>query len=171
MNTRIGRIFHGQPVARSGPVGGDICVLLFSSSSGECHWMLLILTDGDKGTRMHAVRDDDTNMWSYDTAPYKWKGSARLRVTLKIGSLNMTGMTVAKAVETCRSVTIPEGPSSGWDFSCMTWLRAALAQLDDAGFVTCPPENWENLRVELETLAYRHIAFYTTGHYISQWSC
>ncbi|KAG9001090.1 hypothetical protein FRB93_012470 [Tulasnella sp. JGI-2019a] len=160
-----------KAVRRDAPQINDICAGLFSRGDGmSFHWAFLIPKSTTRAYKLHA---ED---YVPSAASYKSEEQAITKVVgeipppiavVKLGSLDETCTSMDSLEKICKGIPIGVTPRGEERFSCRTWFKAAMKELDDLGVVTC--SDVRLLEIELTHLAMLEEASRrpTPAHFIS----
>jgi len=167
-------MFKGVP--RNEAEINDICAGLFSCGDGmRFHWAILIPHSPTMAHKIHTTQSTD---WSYDVEEQSLVGAdgavELLMTVVKLGSLNETGTTFESLEEITKSVPVGVPPIDEEVFTCRTWFKGAIKELDELGILTC--RDTDRLEKDLTRLAMlqearyaaafgTHIDFATPAHY------
>ncbi|KAG9036271.1 hypothetical protein FRB95_009419 [Tulasnella sp. JGI-2019a] len=182
-----------KAVRRDAPQINDICAGLFSRGDGmSFHWAFLIPKSTTRAYKLHA-EDYVPSAASYkseEQAMTKVVGEIpppiavvklgeKLNIVmytsrltnmpsmLPLGSLDETCTSMDSLEKICKGIPIGVTPRGEERFSCRTWFKAAMKELDDLGVVTC--SDVRLLEIELTHLAMLEEASRrpTPAHFIS----
>ncbi|KAG8859095.1 hypothetical protein FRB96_004665 [Tulasnella sp. 330] len=152
----------------------DICAGLFSRGDGMTfHWAILVPKSPTRAYKLHA-EDYTSGTWKYVSEEQAFKrveGEMPPPIAMvKLGSLNETCTPIESLDRICKGLPIGVTPRDEESFSCRTWFKAAMKELDDLGIVTC--SDVRLLENELTHLAMLEEASQrpTPAHFISGYS-
>jgi hypothetical protein len=98
------------------------------------HWVLYLHQSTTSGYIYHLINDPDSTSWRFDPQPSRnVMYSQELLVALKIGVLNPT--LHQSLLDRLKEIPIAYSTRFHESITCRVWLKEALFELDDEGYI------------------------------------